>query len=85
MTNGIRIRSRCERFEQGEKSTKFFLNLEKHCATINQIREILFENKVISNHAEIIKTLRNSMNLFSNKKNKTFKTFKTRNISKHTP
>ena len=26
--NGIRIRSKCNRYENGEKSTKFFLNLE---------------------------------------------------------
>ena len=30
MKNRIRIRSRCKWFELGEKSTKFFLNLEKH-------------------------------------------------------
>ena len=27
--NGIRIRSKCDWYEYGEKSTKFFLNLEK--------------------------------------------------------
>ena len=26
---GIRLRSKCNWYEQGEKSTKFFLNLEK--------------------------------------------------------
>ena len=28
---GIKIRSKCNWYELGEKSTKFFLNLEKHC------------------------------------------------------
>ena len=27
--NGIKIRSKCEWYEHGEKSSKFFLNLEK--------------------------------------------------------
>ena len=27
--DGIRIRSKCEWYEHGKKSTKFFLNLEK--------------------------------------------------------
>ena len=45
MTNEKRIRSRCEWFEHGEKSTKLFLNPEKHRATKNQIGGILFENK----------------------------------------
>ena len=31
--NGIRIRSKCNWYENGEKSTKFFLNLEKYLAT----------------------------------------------------
>ena len=31
--NGIRIRSKCNWYENGEKSTNFFLNLEKYLAT----------------------------------------------------
>ena len=31
--NGIRIRNICNWFENGEKPTKFFLNLEKYRAT----------------------------------------------------
>ena len=31
-TNGIRIRSKCNWSEHGEKSSTFFLNLEKCCA-----------------------------------------------------
>ena len=29
IAEGIRIRSKCEWYEHGEKSTKFFLNLQK--------------------------------------------------------
>ena len=43
--NGIRIRSKCNWYEHGEKSSKFFLNLEKSCAVQNQIRNILKDNR----------------------------------------
>ena len=36
--NGIRIRSKCNSYENGKKSTKFFLNLEKYCATQGCLR-----------------------------------------------
>ena len=36
--DGIRIRSKREWYEHGEKSTKFFLNLEKKQVVQNQIR-----------------------------------------------
>ena len=33
IADGIKIRSKCEWYEHGEKSTKFFLNLEKSMAS----------------------------------------------------
>ena len=33
IAEGIKVRSKCQRYEEGEKSTKFFLNLEKAKAT----------------------------------------------------
>ena len=36
-TNGIRIRSKCDWYELGEKSSKFYLNLGKSHAVQNQI------------------------------------------------
>ena len=33
--NGIRIRSKCSWYESGEKSSKFFLNLEKTCVKLS--------------------------------------------------
>ena len=42
--NGIRIRSKCNWYENGEKSTKFFLNLEKYCATPGCLHTVI-ENK----------------------------------------
>ena len=43
-TNGIRIRSKCDWYKHGEKSSKIFLNLEKSCIVQNQIWNILIGN-----------------------------------------
>ena len=43
--NGIRIRSKCNWYEYGEKSTKFFLNLERSCTYQGVVRCIL-KNKI---------------------------------------
>ena len=43
--NGIRIRSKCDWCEYGEKSSKFFLNLEKTIATQSTIRNITKDKK----------------------------------------
>ena len=39
--NGIRIRSKCNWYEDGEKSTKFFLNLEKYRVTQGCLHTII--------------------------------------------
>ena len=50
---GIRIRSRCKWYEAGEKSTNFFLNLEKRHAQESFIT-ILYENgELINNNTGI--------------------------------
>ena len=43
--NGIRIRSICDWYEYGEKSSKFFLNLEKTRSTQSTIRNITKDKK----------------------------------------
>ena len=47
-TNGFIIRSKCDWYKYGEKSTKFFLNLEKTRAHQNKIRNILKNGKEIT-------------------------------------
>ena len=37
-TNSIRIGSKCDWYKHTEKSSNFFLNLEKSCAVQNQIQ-----------------------------------------------
>ena len=41
VTEGIRINSKCEWYEHSEKSTKFFLNLEKRRGAQNKIKNLL--------------------------------------------
>ena len=41
--NGIKIRSKCNWYEYSEKSSKFFLNLEKNCFVLSQIRKLIIE------------------------------------------
>ena len=56
-TNGIRIRSKYNWYKHGEKSSKFFLNLEKSRAVQNQIRNVLIDNIEINNQKDINKEL----------------------------
>ena len=51
--NGIKIRSKCNRYENGEKSTKFFLHLERYCATQGCLRTIVENKKELSDTQQI--------------------------------
>ena len=53
--NGIRIRSICDWYEYGEKSSKFFLNLEKTRATQSTIRNITKDKKTLHVIKKLIK------------------------------
>ena len=50
--NGIRIRSKCDRYEQGEKTSKSLLHL-KSCAVQNQILSISIGNREVNNQKDI--------------------------------
>ena len=51
--NGIRIRSKCDWYEYGEKSTKFFLNLEKFRAHQNKTKNKLENRNKITDQKEV--------------------------------
>ena len=51
--NGIQIRSKCDWYESGEKSTKFFLNLEKSRSSQGVVRSILKNKIEVKNQSEI--------------------------------
>ena len=58
ITKGSILRSRVKWYEEGEKNTKYFLNLENHQKKKSCIRRIYNEhNKLISNPKEILKEL----------------------------
>ena len=54
---GIRIRSKCNWYEHGEKSTKFFLNFEKHRAIQSQIHSVIINRDEITDQDEINKQI----------------------------
>ena len=58
MSDGIRIRSKCEWHEHGEKSTKFFLNLEKQRDVQSRIRKLIVEEKEITYLEEISQNIK---------------------------
>ena len=48
ISNGIKIRSKCDWYEFGEKSNKFFLTIEKRRATQNTVRNVLSNEQEIT-------------------------------------
>ena len=55
ITEGIRIRSKCDWCEHDEQSTKFCLNLEKKRGNQNQICKLTIDEKEINGDVEIFK------------------------------
>ena len=47
ITEGIRIRSKCDWYKHSEKSSKFFLNLEKQRGIQNTIKKLIVSDKEI--------------------------------------
>ena len=65
----LRIRGKCDWYKYGEKSTKFFLNLEKTRAHQNKIRNILINGNEITDQKEVNNELFTFYNnLFKNDK-----------------
>ena len=60
--NGIRIRSKCDWFKSGERSSKCFLNLEKSKAVQSTIRNIAKDKKILVCHVKSRKLMKNVLN-----------------------
>ena len=58
IAEGVRLRSKCDWYEQGEKSTKSFLNLEKQRCNENRIRKLIVNEKEINNETEILNQIK---------------------------
>ena len=50
--DAIKIRCKCEWYEHGKKSTKFFLNLEKKHGIHNQVWKLIVKEKEITDPKE---------------------------------
>ena len=59
IAEGIRIRSSCQWYEEGEKSSTLFLNLEKFNGMQSQIRKIIVNDKEITDPNIILNEIRN--------------------------
>ena len=71
IAEGIRIRSKCDWYEQSEKSTKFFLNLEKQRGSQNTIKKLVIDDKEITEQTHILKHIREFYeNLFKTREQK---------------
>ena len=53
ISNGIKIRSKCDWYKFGEKSNKFFLTIEKRRATQNTVRKVLPNEQEITDLSKI--------------------------------
>ena len=72
ITESIRIRSKCDWYEHSEKSTKFFLNLEKQRRAQNTIKKLIVDDKKIIDQTYILEYIREFYeNLFKKCKQKT--------------
>ena len=58
IAEGVRLRMKCDWYEQGEKSTKSFLNLEKQRCNENRIRKHIVNEKEINNETEILNQIK---------------------------
>ena len=67
-TNGVKIRSKCELYEFGGKSSEFFLNLEKQHVLLDQVRTLLCGEEEVTVKDKINQELECfNKNLFSEK------------------
>ena len=65
---GIRVRSKCNWYESGEKSNKYFLNLEKKNAITSTITKLTDDDRSITNQKDVLSSIEKFYkNLFTNK------------------
>ena len=54
ISNGIKIRSKCDWYKFGEKSNTFLLNLEANCATQSVVHKVISNEQEITDISKII-------------------------------
>ena len=68
IVNGAIIRSRIDWYEQGEKSNKYFSNLEKRSKSKTHLSCLIRDNKVITDQDTILKELKKFHSSFYTRK-----------------
>ena len=63
-----RIRSKCDWYEHGEKSTIFFLNLEKQQGSQNTLKKLVVDDKEITDQTHILEHIREFYETFFKKR-----------------
>ena len=58
LAEGARLRSKCYWYKPGEKSTEFFLNLEKQRGNQSRIQKLIVNEKEINNKTEILNQIK---------------------------
>ena len=61
---GIKIRSKCNWYEHGEKPTYFFFNLEKHNAIQSQIHSVIVSQEKVTDQVKINKRIFSFLSVF---------------------
>ena len=64
IAEGIKVRGKCQWYEKGEKSIKFFLNLEKTKAAQGTIKKLEIDNKERDNSVESNKELEKILKIY---------------------
>ena len=70
---GIITRAKVRWFEEGEKSTKYFLNLEKRNYIRKSVNKLVINNTIITDPREILKEQRNFYKTLYSKSKTTFR------------
>ena len=72
LTRGAILRSKCKWYEEGEKNSNYFLNLEKRNKSKSSIRSLIVNGKEISDQSEILQEIKSYfVHKYSNIINKT--------------
>ena len=68
IAEGTQIRSKCDWYEHGKKSKKFFSNLEKQRGSQNTIKKRVVDDKEITDQTHILEHIREFYETHGNKK-----------------
>ena len=65
IAEGIKIRSKCSWYQNGEKCTKFFLNLEKRNASNSTIKKLISDDEEVNEPKKICSLIETFTKIYS--------------------